>query len=372
MNRWARITFLILLGGALWLLFLTLRPFLIPVMLAAIFVVFTHPMQGWFERRLRGHRSISAALSTTVLFLGFIVPVTGLLLLVLREAVEVFPQVRDFLQGIDASKLMGPDSWMGRLLPARAAELLPTATETLSRLGGALGALAGSVLTGLASTTVTAAVNGFLMIVSVYYLYLDGPELLHRLMRLIPMNDEYERALFKEFRSTVIAVFFGTAVVAVVQGALTWLVLAIVGVSSAVLWGFIATVLSFLPMVGPALVWLPAAIILFVGGNTWQGIVVAAWGTLVISIVDNILRPLLVKGRLRLHPLMVFLTLFGGLVVFGAIGFVLGPIIASLCMVLLRIWERDFLPQEAARTDPPTAPPGPPAPPASPPPTPSL
>lgn len=372
MNRWARITFLILLGASLWLLYRTLAPFLVPVLLASIFVVLTYPMQRWLEKRLKGRRSIAAVLSTLILFLGFILPAAALLLLVLREAMEVFPQVRDFLAGLDVSTLLGPDSWMGRLLPERAAELLPSATETLSQLGAALGSLAGTVLSGLATATVSVTLNGFLLIVSVYYFYLDGPALLDRLMRLIPMEGDYQRALFHEFRSTIFAVFFGTAVVAVVQGALTWLILAVVGVPSALLWGFFATVLSFLPLVGPAMVWLPAAIILLLMGNTWQGIVVAVWGTFVISIIDNILRPLLVKGRLHLHPLMVFLTLFGGIAAFGMIGFLLGPIIASLAMALLRIWERDFLPQEAARTDPPTAPLGPPAPPASPPPTPSL
>lgn len=346
MDRWALATFLLLLGTALYLLFRTVFPFFEPVLLAAIFVVFTWPMQQWLARKFGGRRKLAGLVSSAVLVLGIILPSAGLVTLVLKEAVEALPQVRDFLVGLEANDLMGPNSWLGRLLPQRVAELLPSATELLGQVGGSLGALARGLLTGLAQTTFSLTLNGFILLVSAYYFYVDGENFLRLLMRIVPLSEDYKQQLFHEFRATIIAVFFGTAVVAFIQGALTWLVFVVVGIPSALLWGAIAVFVSLIPVLGPVVVWLPAGVTLLVLGDIWQGVVVVLWGSLLVSTIDNVLRPLLVKGRLHLHPLMVFLTLFGGLAAFGVIGFLLGPIIASLCMVLLRIWRRDVIPEE--------------------------
>lgn len=344
MQRWARIAFLVLLAAALALLYRTIHPFVVPVLLAGILVVFSYPLQRWLVRRTGGRRRLAAFLSTFVLFFCFVLPAAGMVVLVLREVAAALPQLRELLLRLEASDLAGPDSWMGRVFSRRVATALPNPRELVEQLGGTLGQAATAALGGIAAATARLVVDAFLMFVAAYYFFLDGPALLNHFVRLVPVEDRYLRELFHEFRIAVIAVFFGTAVVALVQGVLAGVAFLIIGVP-AFLWAAVTTVVALLPLIGPFVVWVPMAVVLAVTGNTWQAIFLSIWGAVLVSTVDNVLRPLLVKGRMHVHPLLVFLTIFGGLAAFGMIGFLLGPIVAALCMAMLRIWERDFYPR---------------------------
>jgi len=346
-TRPARITFVVLLAAALALLAYTLAPLFTPILLGAILAALTHPAYASLARRTRRPR-LAAASMTAALLLVVVLPVVAIAGLVIREALAALPALGRLLTGLNphdvAARLAQSHPALARLVPTRLLEGLPDAAQALASVAGWAAERAGGLVGGAATFTTELVIDGFLLFVSAYYLFLDGPGLLRRLVRLVPVEERHGAELYREFRDTVFAVLWGTVAIGVVQAALMAAAFLVTGASRPLLWAAVVFVTSMLPLVGSAIVWIPAGVLTLVSGHTWQGLFVLAWGGAVVSTVDNILRPLLVRGRLRIHPLLVFLSIFGGLATFGGIGFVLGPLVASLCSALVRIWERDFAP----------------------------
>jgi predicted PurR-regulated permease PerM len=169
-----------------------------------------------------------------------------------------------------------------------------------------------------------------------FFLLRDGDNLAARIRTAIPLQLDQQRELFRRFTTVIRATVKGNVVVAVVQGALGGLIFWFLGVHAPVLWAVVMAFLSLLPAVGCALVWLPVAIYFLVTGATWQGIVLIAYGVLVIGLVDNILRPILVGKDTRMPDYVVLISTLGGMAIFGLNGFVIGPVIAALFMA---VWD---------------------------------
>jgi predicted PurR-regulated permease PerM len=174
-------------------------------------------------------------------------------------------------------------------------------------------------------------------IVVMYYTLINGERFLQRLKDASPMNDRIEDRFLHEARDTVDGVIWGQVVNAGVQGALGWIAFFVTGIPNAVFWGFVMAVLSFLPVVGAFLIWAPAAVYLLAIGQTGLGVGMILWGTLVISSVDNIIRPMVVGKSSALHPLLAFVGVLGGLLAFGIMGFLMGPLVLSLFAVVFNL-----------------------------------
>jgi predicted PurR-regulated permease PerM len=181
-----------------------------------------------------------------------------------------------------------------------------------------------------------------LMLYALFFFLRDGEKLLKKIIHLSPLGEKYEIMLYDQFTSTARATLKGTVIVGVIQGVLGGLLFAIAGIPGALIWGVIMTILSVLPGIGCALVWFPAALILILLGDVWQGVMIMIVGTLVIGTIDNILRPFLVGKDIRIHELLIFFPTLGGILVFGASGFIIGPIIASLFVALWNIYEHYY------------------------------
>ena len=161
-------------------------------------------------------------------------------------------------------------------------------------------------------------------------------------MALSPLKDSEERQLLKNFISVSKATLKGSLVIAIIQGILMTIVFLVTGVPSPVIWGAITVLFSLIPMVGAGLVWLPAGIIMLLLGNIWQGLTILIFGALVVSTIDNFLRPRLVGKETSLHPILVFLSTIGGIALFGLVGILLGPVIIVLFISLLDIYQIEF------------------------------
>jgi predicted PurR-regulated permease PerM len=168
------------------------------------------------------------------------------------------------------------------------------------------------------------------MLYLLYFLLRDGQGLTARIRQAIPLSRKYKQRLFSNFTTVIRATVKGNILVAVAQGALGGLIFWILGVQGALLWGVLMAFLSLLPAVGAALVWAPVAVYFLVTGAIWQGIVLIAFGVLVIGLVDNILRPILVGKDTKMPDYVVLLSTLGGMALFGLNGFVIGPVIAAL------------------------------------------
>jgi len=190
----------------------------------------------------------------------------------------------------------------------------------------------------------TFIIGFFFTLLSLYYLFKDGARLLERLKEIVPIPSEERDLLIFRFKQMVYATIYGGIVVAIIQGALGGIIFWILGISSPVLWGTAMAFLSFIPIGGTALIWGPAAILLLVQGAFLKGIILLLLGIFGISMADNFLRPLFISSRTNIHPLLLFFAVLGGIQVFGLIGLVMGPLIATLCLTLIEIYVQGIKP----------------------------
>ncbi|MBN2705650.1 MAG: AI-2E family transporter [Deltaproteobacteria bacterium] len=203
---------------------------------------------------------------------------------------------------------------------------------------------------GLGQGTMQLLVSLALMLYVAFFMLRDGDKLVDLLIRALPLGNEREHLLFAKFAEVVRATIKGNLLVAIVQGSLGGFIFWAIDVRGALLWGVVMTLLSLIPVVGAGLIWGPVAIYLFAIGAWVQGLVLVAFGALVIGLADNILRPLLVGRDTKLPDYLVLLSTLGGFALFGMNGFVLGPLIAALFIAFWEIFMREFNTPEPAPT----------------------
>jgi predicted PurR-regulated permease PerM len=182
----------------------------------------------------------------------------------------------------------------------------------------------------VSQNTLDFSVNFLVMLYLLFFLLLDGDKLMRRIQRAVPLDPKVQQRLYRNFTSVVRSTVKGNVVVAAIQGALGGIALMVLGIPGALLWGVIMALLSLLPAVGAALVWGPISIYLLASGKVAQGLGLIAWGTVVIGLVDNLLRPMLVGKETRMPDYVVLISTIGGMSLFGISGFVIGPVIAAL------------------------------------------
>jgi predicted PurR-regulated permease PerM len=338
-KRWSNFVFAGLFALALVLFSRILLPFVMPVLLGGFLVVLFLPIQDFLCRKLKGRKSLCAALSTLTVFLLILLPLAGVGWLVGRELLQLAVNLPEVLERVDLRQELIANLPRGMSRYVRT-ETVGAETERalLSAASGSATVLRHAV--GLGSEFV---INLFLMTVAMYYFFLDGRRLYAEGVRLVPLDQRYTQAFSREFTDVAHAIVYGNTVTALVQGAIGLVGLLIAGVPHAGVWGAAMVIAALIPVVGTGLVWVPISGLLILSGKVGEGLFLAAWGALVVGMVDNFIRPRLCGSRMALHPLLVFLSMFGGVAVFGMMGMLVGPLIASLFMAMVRIYRRDFL-----------------------------
>jgi predicted PurR-regulated permease PerM len=182
-----------------------------------------------------------------------------------------------------------------------------------------------------------------------FFFFRDGDAMAERAWGLIPLDPKRKTRLNQHLQEVTRAVVFGTLITALVQGALLGVGFWITGLTSPLVFGVLAAVASFIPFVGTALVWVPAALYLLAQGVAWKTIFLVAWSALVVGSADNVLRPMLVSGKARMGTLTVFFGVLGGLAAFGFIGLFLGPVILALVLTLIEFGEEGEAPSSESR-----------------------
>lgn len=324
-------------------LFLSMiRHFLMAILLAGIFSAMAQPAFSKITRLLGGRPKMSA-LSTLILFcVVVLVPLSGLVGIITAEAVKVGQSVTPWVQKQIAESAVYTEHL--QKIPFYD-EMLPY-HEQIIRKAGELASRISMFLVNSLSAGAIGTVNFiflfFVFLYSSYFFLLDGKVLIDRILYYLPLEDREERRLLGRFTSVTRATLKGTAIIGVLQGGLAGLAFAVVGIESAVFWGTVMTVLSIIPAIGSALVWIPAAIILAAGGGFLKAIGLVLFCGLVVGSLDNVLRPWLVGKDTQMHDLMIFLGTMGGIALFGVVGFVVGPIIAALFVTIWDIYGESF------------------------------
>ncbi len=316
-----------------------LRPFYGAVLWGIILAIMFTPLFRRLSRTLEQRRTLAALLTLLIILILVILPLTLLVALLVKEGVSTYEEVRSgelnvgrfFQQVFDALP-----SWLTNLLDRVGLTSLTRIQERLSAgLTQSLEFLATQAL-NLGQNALNFIVSALIMLYLLFFLLRDGDGLIHRIRNAIPLRQEQQRALASRFAIVIRATVKGNLVVALIQGTLGGLIFWLLDIQAPVLWGALMTVLSLLPAVGAAIVWLPVAIYFLATGATWKGIILAAYGALVIGLVDNILRPFLVGKDTKLPDYVVLISTLGGIAVFGINGFVLGPVIAA---IFVTVWD---------------------------------
>src|SRR5678815_1452172 len=335
-----RTGFVLLLVVAVTALFLAVTwPFFKPLLLGALLAGLFHPLYRWITRLLGGRASLGAAVTLLVLFVLGLGPVSAFLGIVLQQALTMSDQAIPWLnQHLGAATAFNVQEWGVKKFPALA-KYMPSQEQLLQQVGTAAKA-AGTFLVGFASrmTATTAAflLNLFVMFYAMFFFFRDGDKILERIFYYTPLNDEDETRMLTQFASITRATVKGTLMIGVIQGTLAGIAFWVAGIEGAALWGTIMTILSIIPGIGAALVWVPAVIILFVTGQYLTATLLAAWCAAVVGTVDNFLRPVLVGRDAKMPDLLILIGTLGGLFLFGPMGFIVGPIV---CGLFLTVWE---------------------------------
>jgi predicted PurR-regulated permease PerM len=335
-----RTAFVLLLVAAVSALFLAVAwPFLEPLLLGALLAGLFHPLYRWITRLVGGRQSLGAVLTLLVLFILVLGPVTAFLGIVVQQALSVSDQAIPWLrQHLGAASTFNLHDWLVQRFPALA-DYVPSQEELLQHVGTAAksaGAFLVTVLSRMTATTAAFILNLFVMLYAMFFFFKDGKKILERIFYYLPLSDEDETRMLARFTSITRATIKGTVVIGIIQGALAGIAFWMAGIQGAAFWGTIMTILSIVPGIGAALVWVPAVIILFINGQYVAATLLLAWCAAVVGTIDNFLRPALVGRDAKMPDLLILVGTLGGLFLFGPIGFIIGPIV---CGLFLTVWD---------------------------------
>lgn len=332
----AVICLLALAAVALYLCYLIAKPFLGPIVIAVMLAIVFYPLHARMQLFFR-RPGVAAALSTILVLLIVTIPVVVLGISVSGELRAVVQSLRE--QSGSEGGLSPYLAHLGESLLKRLgnyvnlSQLDPHATllrwaEQASRYLLSIGAAA---VTNLLSFVLDTVVVFF----SLFFFFREGKSIRRGLSAMLPLNPDQTERLFTGISETMIANLYGGLAVGAAQGILTGLAFWVLGLSAAVLWGLVTALASLVPLVGSALVWGPASILLFLSGHWVKGLVLLGWGAAVVGQVDVVVRPYVVSAQVKVHTLLVFFALLGGVEAFGLIGIFVGPVVLSVTMAVL-------------------------------------
>lgn len=323
------------LAIALYLCWRMIQPFANVLLWAIVLSVVFMPLHRRLERRL-GRPWLSAAISTLIVVVTIVVPVTFVTIAVIGE-----------LRDLAGAAAVHEGRWLDSLPPVFDPvilwldpyvdfEALQSPAFVRERLEAWSGTLANSTL-GVVGGVASTLVQTLLVVFTLYYLFRDGSAIRESLFDALPLENDRTRDIMLRMRAVVGATVYGVLVIAGIQGALGFFIFWALALPSPLLWGVVMFFLSMIPMAGAFLVWAPAAAYLALTGGMTKAIVLTAWGVMVVGTIDNVLSPRLVGKRASMHELLIFFAVLGGIDVFGVIGVVLGPVVVATTLALLEV-----------------------------------
>ncbi len=344
---------LVLVVGVSIAMIMVLESFLMTLMVAAIMAGLFRPVFLRVVRLAGGRQHLAAAFTVIFTLFVVIVPILAIAGLVVSQAGEITANVRPIVE----RSINSPTYLEQRLrkLPGYETYLKPYRPAILTKAGEVVNSMGGFLLSSLKGTTLSTVsfiVNFFIALYTMYFFLIDGPGMMKSVLEYLPLHADEKELLIQRFLSVTRATVKGTLVIGLIQGAMSGLAFWALGIPNAAFWGVLMSVLSILPVIGGALIWVPACIILFATGAVTKALVLAAFCGLVVGSVDNVLRPRLVGRDTKMHDLVILFSTLGGLVAIGAMGFIIGPVLAGLFVTSWQIFGiayRDQLPDGSPR-----------------------
>jgi predicted PurR-regulated permease PerM len=324
-------TLVLVLAGATCLAFYVCYrlavPFLPALTWAAALAVVAHPMHAWLERKF-SRPGLAAGVAVTIVAVAVIGPTIFACTQIVRQLTENADQLQAY---IDEAAAQHPS-----LEPIAEVLQQEQLSEDAQQIVKSVAASVPSYVNGSLWAGAQLLFTAFVL----FFFFRDRQLVLDRLKSLSPLTNAETNHTLQRIEDTIFATLYGKLVVAVIQGALGGLIFWMLGLPAPLLWGVIMTLLAIVPTLGTFVIWAPAAILMAANGEWGKAVILVVWGSVVIGLIDNFLYPILVGPRLRLHPLLVFIALVGGIATFGMAGVVLGPVALSVTDALIEVWRR--------------------------------
>jgi len=333
--------FLAVIIIAFYLFYRIFSPFFSILAWAFIITIILYPLYRILHTRLGRKNNLAATVMTIVVIFMMMLPSAFFLNLLAKEVVDVYNYCEQFIrQGKHEILLESlqdmPAVWdaLGRVIDVSQLDLSSLVLNNLRKFSIYVAGQTTKVIRGFT----TVLFQFFLMSVALFFLFRDGDRLLQRVKDLMPFSARERDTILKRIVEMIQATIHGGLVVALVQGSLGGLGFAVVGLPAPILWAAVMAFLSFVPVVGAWIVWIPASVILFVQHAYLKGIILSAWGVILISFSDNFIRPVIISEKTQIHTLLLFFGILGGIKAFGFLGFMAGPIIVTICLAFIEIY----------------------------------
>lgn len=325
--------FAALLVGALLLNYLIFKPYISVLFVALIFVIIFKPLHEKIRTKLGNRKNLASLMSTVIVILAILVPVSFFGTLIFNDAQNFYQEITS--EGIDRgvflSKIGGLQKIVDNITPVGSSVNITSYLQTILR---AIVQNLGAFFTGI----FTLVFQIFLLVLALFYFFRDGEKFRSHFIGLSPLSDRYDRTILGRLESAINAVVRGVLLIAVIQGIVSGIGFAIFGVPNPMLWAAVAAIAALIPTIGTALVIIPAVIYLFFTAGVGWAVGLALWGGVAVGLIDNILAPIFIQRGLKIHPFLILLSVLGGVLFFGPVGFLAGPVMLTLLFALFDLY----------------------------------
>jgi len=327
-----KLFFTILLLASLTLVIIIFLPFFVPIAIAATVAVMVYPVYHWMEATVK-NKNIAALFTVVLTIIVLLIPLGIIGLLIARETADLYTQITSGQPQFTSIVFRTIEDMIQRYAPTMQINLTSYAGQSLQWIVGNIQ----TVFAGTASTILAL----FLGVITYYYLLKDGKKFIQKLTTLSPLTQAEEKQIIERLQRTINSVVRGSIIIALLQGIVTGIGLAIFGVPNAILLGSIAGIGALIPTVGTAIVIAPVIVYLFVIQDYTAAIGMLIWGSTAVGLIDNLLHPILVGKGMSIHPLFIFFAVLGGIAIFGISGFILGPLVVGFFFALLDVYAEE-------------------------------
>ncbi|OEF22628.1 AI-2E family transporter [Vibrio rumoiensis] len=342
-THWVLVIALLFAAYACYLL---ITPYLNSIIMAFIISLLIYPLHEKLEQRWPKHRNTSAFVSCLLLTFVIVIPLLAIFAAIIQQGAHFSQTVYAWATDGGIQTVLNHPyiakglSIVNQYLPfdnISPQEIAQRAAKFISQFGSILV----SISAGILGDATNFLMNFFLMLFVLFFLLRDNEKLVNGMRHILPLSRSQEDRLLSEIQDVSKSAILGSFLTAIAQAIAGGFALWLVGLPG-LFWGTMMGAASFIPVVGTALVWVPAAIYLLLTGDIGWAIFLIVWGVAVIGSIDNIIRPLLMQGSAGMDTLMIFFALLGGIQLFGLIGLIYGPLIFAITMVLFKMYEEEF------------------------------
>lgn len=341
-----------------YLFYILFKPFIIPILWGAVLAGFFHPLDAQLAKRIK-IRNLRALIMCIIVVSLIVVPSVFMAIGLVNQVANLFPRFEEAVRSGKLDLIIKPESFewnkkiqdaLSQYIDVSRFDIQTLMADSIKKLNRFLLVKASEFVTNLPRTIATFGLS----VLSMFFFFRDGTRLTGAMKEVLPMSEELKESLASEMGQIMIASLYGSLLVAAFQGILGGLIFFVLGIPAPILWGSIMAVLSLLPIVGPYLIYTPAAILLMLTGSWVRGVILLALGVAVVSQSDNLLRPMIIGTRTKMHTMVLFFSIIGGVKTFGLIGVLLGPLVASVVFTFVRVYKTTLTQVDKLAWQPPT------------------